>query len=126
MSEDRLFPADWQRGPATAAPTRSLAVPPHATSRRRTSPSSACRWTWPRFTARGARFGPRAIRDASGQLRPHHWDPAKLEPPFDKLRVIDYGDLDVFPGYIEQTVEHLQTDLAADLRRGRIPRRPRR
>ena len=27
----------------------------------------------------GARFGPRAIRDASGQLRPHHWDPAQIE-----------------------------------------------
>lgn len=57
----------------------------------------------------GARFGPHAIRDASGQLRPHHWEPDKLEPPFDKLRIIDYGDLDVFPGYIEQTMDHLTT-----------------
>jgi len=59
----------------------------------------------------GARFGPRAIRDASGQLRPHHWDPARLEPPFDKLRVIDYGDLETFPGYIEQSIEHVQAAL---------------
>jgi agmatinase len=55
----------------------------------------------------GARFGPRAIRDASGQLRPHHWDPAQIEPPFNKLRIVDYGDLDVYPGYIEQTLDHL-------------------
>jgi len=69
----------------------------------------------------GARFGPRAIRDASGQLRPHHWESDKLEPPFDTLRVIDYGDLDVFPGYIEQTVAYLQTQLAAIFDAGVFP-----
>lgn len=60
----------------------------------------------------GARFGPRAIREASGQLRPHHWDESKLEPPYDKLRIVDYGDLDVFPGYVAQSIAHLQTELA--------------
>ena len=69
----------------------------------------------------GARFGPRAIRDASGQLRPHHWEPDKLEPPFDTLRIIDYGDLDVFPGYIEQSVAHLQKELAPIVEAGVFP-----
>ena len=69
----------------------------------------------------GARFGPRAIRDASGQLRPHHWDPQKLEPPFSKLRVIDYGDIDVFPGYIEQSVAHIQEALTPIVQSGVFP-----
>lgn len=110
MPEDRLLPADWQHGPryggaytfARCPATRDLTkadvavvgVPMDMTTLYRS----------------GARFGPRAIRDASGQLRPHHWDPAQIEPPFDKLRIVDYGDFDVFPGYIEQTMDQLGKD----------------
>ena len=121
MSDDRLYPADWQRGPryggaytfARCPATRDLSkadvavigVPMDMTTLYRS----------------GARFGPRAIRDASGQLRPHHWDPEQVEPPFDRLRVIDYGDLDVFPGYIEQTIVSLQKDLAPVVEAGVLP-----
>ncbi len=56
----------------------------------------------------GARFGPRAIRDASGQMRAHALDPARLEPPFDRLRVVDYGDIEPYPGYIEQSIARIQ------------------
>jgi agmatinase len=69
----------------------------------------------------GARFGPRAIRDVSGQLRPHHWEPDRLEPPFDRLRVVDYGDLDVYPGYIDQTVEHIQSEMKTIFESGAFP-----
>jgi agmatinase len=69
----------------------------------------------------GARFGPRAIRDASGQLRPYAWEPDKLEPPFDSLRVIDYGDLEVFPGYIEQSMEYIQTSMGPVFDAGVFP-----
>ncbi|MBI2913626.1 MAG: agmatinase [Chloroflexi bacterium] len=60
----------------------------------------------------GARFGPRAIRDASGQTRPHAVDPDKLEPPFDRLRVVDYGDIEPFPGYIEQSLARIQEEIS--------------
>jgi agmatinase len=60
----------------------------------------------------GARFGPRGIRDASGGLRPHDWRPGEIEAPYDKLRVVDYGDLEVYPGYIEQTMDRLLEQLA--------------
>lgn len=118
---DRPYPADWQRGPrysgaytfARCPATRDLSatdvaiigVPMDMTTLYRS----------------GARFGPRAIRDASGQLRPHHWDPAQLEPPFDRLRVIDYGDLEVFPGYIEQTNDHLLSELRPVVEAGVLP-----
>jgi agmatinase len=117
----RLFPAEWQRGPrysgaytfARCPATRDLSqadvaivgVPMDMATLYRT----------------GARFGPRGIRDASGQLRPHHWEPDRLEPPFDSLRVIDYGDLDVFPGYIEQSVAHIQRELAPIFDAGVFP-----
>jgi agmatinase len=69
----------------------------------------------------GARFGPRAIRDASGQLRPHHWNPDEVEAPFDKLRVVDYGDLDVYVGYIEQTMDHLTSEFEKIVAGGVFP-----
>lgn len=110
--DDRLVPAEWQRGPrysgaytfARCPATRDLSKADVAIVGVPTDMSTLYR--------SGARFGPRAIRDASGQLRPHHWEPAQIEPPFDALRIVDYGDLEVFPGYIEQTLESLQTDLA--------------
>jgi agmatinase len=121
MSDERLLPADWQHGPRyggaytfarcpasrdlTKADVAIIGVPMDMTTLYRS----------------GARFGPRAIRDASGQLRPHHWDAAQIEPPFDRLRIIDYGDLDVYPGYIEQTVEHLQNELAPVVEAGVFP-----
>jgi agmatinase len=69
----------------------------------------------------GARFGPRAIRDASGQLRPHHPELEKLEAPFNKLRVIDYGDVDVYPGYIEQSMDNVQGEISPIFEKGVLP-----
>ncbi len=69
----------------------------------------------------GARFGPRAIRDASGQMRPHGLDAARLEPPFDRLRVVDYGDIEPYPGYIEQSVAHIQEEIAKVLESDTFP-----
>ena len=51
----------------------------------------------------GARFGPRAIRDQSSLIRP--WHPVLKVSPFDRLRVADYGDIDVVPISIERTYE---------------------
>lgn len=109
---ERLVPADWQRGPryggaytfARCPATRDLAQADVAIIGVPMDMAVLYR--------SGARFGPRGIRDASGQLRPHHWDPERLEPPFDKLRVIDYGDIEVFPGYIEQSMKQVQAELA--------------
>ncbi|TMB68247.1 MAG: agmatinase [Chloroflexi bacterium] len=117
----RLYPAEWQRGPrysgaysfARCPVTRDLSLADAAVIGVPMDMAVLYR--------SGARFGPRAIRDASGQLRPHHWEEDKLEPPFDTLRVIDYGDLDVFPGYIEQTVAHLQSELARIFDAGVFP-----
>jgi agmatinase len=59
----------------------------------------------------GARFGPRAIRNAS-YIRgiAHHMD---LDVSiFKRLRVFDYGDADVVPGDIERTNEGIYTKVS--------------
>ena len=121
MTEDRRLPADWQHGPRYGGAYTFARCP----ATRDLSNADVAIVGAPMDMAvlyrSGARFGPRAIRDASGQLRPHHWDPDRLEPPFDRLRVIDYGDIEVFPGYIEQSVAHIQTELAPIVESGVFP-----
>lgn len=116
-----MLPADWQRGPryggaytfARCPATRDLSLADVAIV--------GVPMDMAVLGRSGARFGPRGIRDASGGLRPHHWEPDKLEPPFDKLRIVDYGDLDVFPGYIEQTIDHLATEFKRVVDAGVFP-----
>jgi len=57
----------------------------------------------------GSRFGPRAVREASRLLR--RYNPFLDVMPFEKLGMIDYGDVDVVPGYIEDTYGKVQTAL---------------
>ncbi|MFQ5998269.1 MAG: agmatinase [Candidatus Bathyarchaeia archaeon] len=59
----------------------------------------------------GARFGPSAIREASRLLRPYN--PALDVSPFALLSVADYGDVDVVPGYIEDTFVKIQTKISS-------------
>jgi agmatinase len=62
----------------------------------------------------GARYGPRHIRDQSSLIRP--WNPVLQVSPFEKLRVADYGDVDVVPISIEGTFAAIQreTDVLVD------------
>ncbi len=119
--DERLFPAEWQRGPRYGGAFTFARCP----ATRDLSHADAVIVGVPMDMAvmyrSGARFGPRAIRDASGQLRPHHWEPDKLEPPFDKLRVVDYGDIEVFPGYIEQSLDEVKARLAPIVDSGAFP-----
>jgi len=121
VTDDRLLPADWQRGPRYGGAYTFARCP----ASRDLSLADAAIVGVPMDMATlyrsGARFGPRAIRDASGQLRPHHWEADKLEPPFDKLRVVDYGDVEVYPGYIEQSMDKVQAELAPLFEAGVFP-----
>src|ERR687885_1902759 len=47
----------------------------------------------------GARFGPEGIRSVSHLLRPYN--PSQGVSVFERLSVIDYGDVPIVPGYIE-------------------------
>lgn len=57
----------------------------------------------------GARFGPTAIREASTLMRNYSMN---LDVNiFDYLSCIDYGDVDVTPGYIHETYEQIEKGL---------------
>ena len=51
----------------------------------------------------GTRFGPAAIRDQSQLIRP--WHPVLQVDVFERLSVIDGGDLAITPGNAERTIE---------------------
>ena len=54
----------------------------------------------------GARFGPEAIRSASGMIRTYN--PVQKIQVFGALSTIDYGDAPTVPGYIEDTLARIQ------------------
>jgi agmatinase len=58
----------------------------------------------------GARFGPEAIRSASGMLRTYN--AAQRVQVFGALSCIDYGDAPTAPGYVEQTLERIEQFVA--------------
>lgn len=67
----------------------------------------------------GGRFGPSGIRDASHLLRPYN--PSLGVQIFDRLSVIDYGDVPVVPGYIEESYEKIKAGLLEVHRAGTTP-----
>ena len=67
----------------------------------------------------GARFGPEHIRSASALMRPYHSGSGVAI--FDMLSVVDYGDIAVVPGYIEESQRQITAGLLEVLRAGVIP-----
>ncbi len=106
-----MYPDEWQRGPRYGGAYTFARCPASRDLSKADVAIVGVPMDMATLYRSGARFGPRAIRDASGQLRPHHWEPDQIEAPFDTLRVVDYGDIDVYPGYIEQTLAHVQGEL---------------
>ncbi|AMA74203.1 MULTISPECIES: agmatinase [Aneurinibacillus] len=67
----------------------------------------------------GARFGPGAVRDFSILLRPYN--PVRKINVFDYLSGVDYGDLPVVPGYIEESYKKIEEGLLPILEKGVVP-----
>ena len=67
----------------------------------------------------GARFGPEGIRSASHLLR--RYNPSLDVAIFDHLSVIDYGDVPVVPGYIEESYRRIAEGLEPLHRSGVVP-----
>ncbi len=67
----------------------------------------------------GARFGPEGIRSASHLLRPYN--PSQGVPIFERLSVIDYGDVPIVPGYTEESYEKIAGGLEEVHRAGVVP-----
>jgi agmatinase len=54
----------------------------------------------------GARFGPEAIRSASGMIRTYN--PVQKVQVFGALSAVDFGDAPTAPGYIEETLQRIE------------------
>jgi agmatinase len=67
----------------------------------------------------GSRFGPEAIRDFSILLRPYN--PEQDINLFDYISGVDYGDIPVVPGYIQDTYERIEAGLTPVVEQGIIP-----
>ena len=67
----------------------------------------------------GARFGPEGIRSVSHLLRPYN--PGQDVIIFDHLSVVDYGDVPVVPGFLEESYERIATGLEEVHRAGVVP-----
>ena len=67
----------------------------------------------------GARFGPEGIRSVSHLLR--RYNPSLDVEIFDHLSVIDYGDVPVVPGYIQESYRRIAEGLEPIHRAGVVP-----
>jgi len=67
----------------------------------------------------GARFGPRAVREASALTRGYH--PASGVDLFERLRCADGGDILCVPMEIERTLENIRARVAEVLAAGAVP-----
>ncbi|MFQ6126237.1 MAG: agmatinase [Candidatus Heimdallarchaeota archaeon] len=67
----------------------------------------------------GTRFGPREIRVQSALIRPYN--PVLRMNPFEKMRVADFGDIDVNPFSIEDTFQRIQQGIQVIVAAGARP-----
>lgn len=67
----------------------------------------------------GARFGPEAIRRGATLLRPYN--PFHKVDLFEHLSVVDYGDVPVVPGFIQESYEAIEKGLAPVVEAGVVP-----
>lgn len=67
----------------------------------------------------GARMGPAGVRENSRLLRPYN--PFLGISPFETLNVLDYGDVDVVPGYIPETFEQIEKTLGPIIQAHVVP-----
>ncbi|MFQ5873951.1 MAG: agmatinase [Dehalococcoidia bacterium] len=108
----RLMPAEWQHGSLFSSPYTFMGVP----GTRDLSKADVAIIGMPldlgTMIRSGARFGPRGIRNASTHLQTHAHKVEDLKEPFRSLRVIDYGDIEMPYGYIEEAVKRIEAAVA--------------
>lgn len=67
----------------------------------------------------GSRFGPSSIREISSLVKPYNV-PQKVDV-VDVLSGVDYGDIPVVPGFIEDTYERIEKTMTPIVESGTIP-----
>jgi agmatinase/guanidinopropionase len=113
--------ADWQKGPHFGSPYSFMGIP----ATRDLSVADVAVVGLPFDGATnyrpGARFGPRGIRYASGVLLRYSDEPGERQPPYSRLRVVDYGDVHIDAVYVEETLDRTQKAIGEILDAGVHP-----
>jgi agmatinase len=120
-SDDRLWPADWQDAPRFAGPYAFMRAPLSRDLSRADVAIVGAPFDLGVNHRPGARHGPRAIRSASAQIRQHPMTAADLWGPFHTLRLIDYGDVNIVPSYVEENLDRIRDTLAPVFAAGVTP-----
>jgi agmatinase len=118
---DRLYPQEWQRGPRFSGAYSFMRVPLTRDLSKADVAIVGAPFDSGVTHRPGARFGPRAIRNATAQVRPHPMQGEPLWGPLQTLRVIDYGDLDVASPYIEYAVQQIEELITPVFEAGVVP-----
>ncbi len=117
----RLMPADWQHGSLFSSPYTFMQVPVTRDLSKADVAIIGMPLDLGTIIRSGARYGPRGIRNASSHLQSHAWKVEDLEEPFRSLRVVDYGDVEMPYGYIEEAVRRIETTVSTVLDAGSFP-----
>ena len=120
-TEDRLFPGDWQDAPRFAGMYSFMRLPVSRDLSKADVAVVGAPFDLAVVHRPGARFGPRAIRNASAQVRQYPMKPEDLWGPFRALRVIDYGDINIVPSYTEHNLDRIRDTLALIVQAGVTP-----
>jgi agmatinase len=118
---ERLYPEEWQRGPRFSGAYSFMRVPLTRDLTKADVAIVGAPFDSGVNHRPGARFGPRAIRNATAQVRPHPMRGEPLWGPLQTLRVVDYGDLDVSSAYIEYSVQRIEELLTPVFEAGVVP-----
>ncbi len=118
--DGRLFPADWQYTVRYSGLNSFMAAPISRDLSRADVAIVGVPFDTGVNHRPGARLGPRGIRQGTSQIRPHG-GPDALWGPFRTLRVIDYGDLNIPPQYIDYGVEQIREGFEPIFAAGVIP-----
>lgn len=120
LPEDRVYPEEWQRGLRYSGIYSFMALPVSRDLSRADVAIVGVPFDTGVNHRPGARFGPRGIRQGTAQIR-QHGGPGELWGPFRHLRVVDYGDLNIPPQYIEYAVDRIQEGLEPIFDAGVVP-----
>src|SRR3990170_7370359 len=114
-------PPDWQEGPRVSGPYTFMRIPPGRHLKAGDVAIIGVPFDAGTTYRPGARFGPRALRTASAHLRPYPRQESGLFPPFDRLHILDYGDVDVIPYDLSETMTRIEQALTPLCEAGVFP-----
>jgi agmatinase len=112
-------PPDALAAPRFTGPRTYARLPHHTTLEGAHAAVFGMPWDGGTSFRSGARFGPEAVRSASGMIRTYN--AVQRVQVFGELSTIDYGDAHTVPGYIEDTLARIEDFVRPIAEAGVVP-----